>query len=223
MTTLRIMTANLWTHHVDAAGFGEVIDRVDPDVLAVQELHPGVAATIVARFPHHALAPDPAVFGTGMAARHPIRAERLPLTYRRGWAIALDPGDWPGLQRPLHVFGVHFANPVGWPWWRSHNHRRAQFAQLSGHIGTRTDPVIVVGDFNAAPGWPLYRQLTGLLDDGVVAAGTTSPTWRLNGRGRARLRIDHVFVRGVTVMRSCAIAVPGADHLALVADIDVDR
>jgi endonuclease/exonuclease/phosphatase family metal-dependent hydrolase len=217
---LRVMTANLWASKCDPDGLLRVLDEVAPDVLAVQELQHATAEVVATRFPHHALAPHHATLGTGIATMRPAAMSRLPMTYRSGWLARLEPEAWPGIVRPLEVIGVHLANPLNWPWWRTVVVRSRQLAALEAHLDAAPGARVVVGDFNASPVWPAYRRLRSRLDDAAAASGTAAPTWRFKARTPPLLRIDHALVNGVRPVRTRTVAVPGADHLALVVDVE---
>lgn len=213
------MTANLWSWHCDPAGLATALEQHDPDVLAVQELHWNTAPVIERHFRYHRLDPDHATLGTGIAARRAFTVERLPVTYRGGWIATLDSPTWSNLSAPVQVLNMHFANPVGWPWWQSYRVRRRQLSILTGHIETTQSAAVIAGDFNASPAWPLYRDLARRLTDAAVDADTEERTWRFRGLGRPLLRIDHVLLRGGRGVQTWTVDVPGADHLALVADV----
>lgn len=213
------MSANLWGPHVDLAGLAGVLLDVDPDVLVVQELDPAAAEVIAAHFPHHRLDPVEETMGSGIATRRMTSLTRIPLRYRSGWSATLGLDAWPELPAPMEVVGVHMANPVAWPWWRSVVHRRQQLAGLLTYCDAVPMHRIIVGDFNASPSWPLYRQMARRFTDGAVAAGTTRRTWRFQGRTPPLLRIDHSFGEGVEFAHTRPVRVPGADHLGLVTTV----
>jgi endonuclease/exonuclease/phosphatase family metal-dependent hydrolase len=189
-------------------------------VLAVQELQHATAEVIATRFPHHALAPHHETLGTGIATMRSAKMSRLPMTYRSGWVALLEPEEWPGMLRPLEVIDVHLANPLEWPWWRTVVIRDRQLASLEAHLDAVPCAQVVVGDFNASPAWPAYRRLRSRLDDAAVATETARRTWRFQGRTPPLLRIDHALVHGVRPVRTHTVEVPGADHLALVVDVE---
>jgi endonuclease/exonuclease/phosphatase (EEP) superfamily protein YafD len=219
MSPIRIMTANLWAHKVDVDGFGALVDRIDPDVLAVQELQVPAAAEVMARYRYHGLVAHHDTLGNGIATRYPADISRLPMAYRSGWAARLDPGGWPDLTVPLEVLCVHLGNPVTFPWRRAVDRRRRQLADLLPRIDTGADNLVVVGDFNATPRWPLYRALAEQLGDGAVESGSPAATWSWHGIGPPLLRIDHALTRGVTTLRSQTHRIPGSDHRALVVEV----
>lgn len=214
---LRVMTANLWSEHVDAAGLGQVIDEVAPDVLAVQELEAHAVGAIAARFPHVFLDPGTDALGSGVASRLPATAARLAMPHRDGWILTVTP---PGRGGSFEIVAVHLMNPIRWPWLASAGIRRRQVGAVESHLRTTTGPVLLVGDLNATPVWPAYRRLlrTGLVD-GSRRAGTAAPTWRHRGVGPPMLRIDHALTRHLTVTSTRAVAIPGSDHLGLVVEL----
>lgn len=214
------MTANLWASRADPAGLLDVLDEVVPDVLAVQELQHAAAEAIAHRFPHHGLSPHHDTLGTGIATTRRAALTRIPMTYRGGWLARLDPEEWPGLAQPLEVVNMHLANPIGWPWWRAAYVRSRQLDALEHHLDAATCNRVVVGDFNASPAWPAYRRMRRRLEDAAVVSGTAGRTWRFQARTPALLRIDHAFVEGLHPLHTSTIEVPGADHLALVVDLD---
>jgi len=217
--SLRVMTANLWSWHCEPSGLADVLRDQDPDVLAVQELHWGCVEVIKHHFPHNHLDPHHETLGTGIAARRAFAVERLPVTYRGGWIAKLDSAAWPHLPSPIEVVNVHFANPVGWPWTNSYRVRRRQLDVVAAHISSTRSRTVVVGDFNASPAWPVYREMARRMTDSAVEAGTVLRTWRFRGMTPPLLRIDHAFVKDARGVRTWTVEVPGADHLALVADI----
>lgn len=218
---LRVMTANLWASNADPVGLARVLDDVAPDVLAVQELQHATADVVADRFPYHGLTPHHETLGTGLATMRQATLVRLPMTYRGGWVATLDPAWWPGMRTPVAVICVHLVNPVDWPLWRTVTVRKRQLATLETHLDTAPEAAVLVGDLNATPVWPAYRRLQARLVDAATTTGTAARTWRFRGKTPPLLRIDHALVRGVRPVSTSRVAIPGADHLALVVDLDV--
>jgi endonuclease/exonuclease/phosphatase family metal-dependent hydrolase len=119
--------------------------------------------------------------------------------------------------RPLHVFNTHLSLPtpfarefwserlrMGWGPNQLHE-ARTLAAFVRRHA--RGEPFVVCGDFNSAPGSPVFRYLTdeegfhsahataGLIEDGDPRAFPTAGFMRL------RMHLDHVFYgNGVSCM-----------------------
>jgi endonuclease/exonuclease/phosphatase family metal-dependent hydrolase len=96
--------------------------------------------------------------------------------------------------------------------------------QWLGHQACR-EPVIVLGDFNAAPRSRAYQRLTARLRD----AQTASPLHRVQATFPARLpmlRLDHVFVsRSIRIVRAetvrTSLARRASDHLPLLVEFQI--
>ena len=82
---------------------------------------------------------------------------------------------------------------------------------------------VVVGDLNSTPLWPAYRRIASHLTDAAVAVAKkrsrpAEPTWGPLGRGKW-FRIDHGFVRGVSVEDFQVVELHVSDHSAIVMDL----
>ncbi len=236
MTTIRVMTANLWGPQSDPEGLTRVLAAVDPDVVAVQEMERQAADVIADHFAHHGLDPRHSALGSGVGLRYPATFERVPMAHRHGWSARFRP---PGWDLPVELVAVHLVNPISWPAWRSVARRTHQVSAVLDHVRGLDVPTVVVGDMNATPLWPAYRRLVGSpapgdllgnrsgngvvvpsgLQDAARLAGKPRRTWRWRAHGPPMLRIDHALVRGLSVKASTVVVVPGSDHLALVVDL----
>jgi endonuclease/exonuclease/phosphatase (EEP) superfamily protein YafD len=209
---IRVVTANLYNHHVRLGSLDALLEEEQPDLLAVQELTPAAAGVVRRRLPHGLLHPHHGSGGLGIAAASPVAVRRHRLPHRD--AIVAQAG--------FDLWSVHLANPVGFPPpWRE---RRAQIRALTASL-PETGPLLVVGDFNATPVWPAYRRLRSELKDGVAewadrAGKRPAPTWTYRGLTPPLLRIDHAFTRGLTVVDARTRSVRGSDHRALVMDLE---
>jgi endonuclease/exonuclease/phosphatase (EEP) superfamily protein YafD len=96
----------------------------------------------------------------------------------------------------------------------------AQFEELAGIVtdAMANGTVVVMGDFNAEPDWPLFRSF---LDHTKLVTGATPPaTRRLGGAGFA---IDHVLTGpGATLTGLTTGLHAGSDHLPLVATVKAE-
>lgn len=214
------MTANLLVDGAAPAALSTVIEEYRPDVVAVQELGPRSAATIGALMAHGHLDPRSDGFGLGIAARRPVRVQRLDLVERPGWMATLEPGTW-GIPRPFTVVDAHLTNPVDFPWHLARKRRRAQVSGITEAVGQLGHPYAIVGDMNTTPAWPEYRQLAALGVDAARATGTARRTWNHVLWGPRLLRIDHGFVSGATPVTTRTVVIDGSDHRALIIDVEL--
>lgn len=119
----------------------------------------------------------------------------------------------------VRVIGMHAIAPFG-----SHaSEQRIQFlraALFAKHASDAGRPVIMAGDFNAAPWSPIIQRL---FDDGVMTAASRGHG--LTGTWTSRLPmvglvIDHVFTSHDVSTRSYVVGADlGSDHLPVVADV----
>ena len=84
----------------------------------------------------------------------------------------------------------------------------------------------MVGDFNATPIWPAYRALASHLDDAArlhAEATRQRParTWGPWYGAPRLLRIDHAFLRGLSVDRFEVVEVAGSDHSGVLTDLQL--
>lgn len=119
-------------------------------------------------------------------------------------------------------------NPIVFPWWQAVRQRRDQVEALIAWADDEpSDRLIIAGDMNASPKWPLYRQLAAHFDDLPKQAARTAGTgpertWGWRPGWPRMLRIDHVFGRGVTAVGTSVHRMRGSDHHAVVVDIAID-
>ena len=217
---IRLMTANLLHGGTVPSDFEELLDRFDPDVVVTQELGQACAEALEARYPNHRLRPADNFKGRGIATRLGARFGDVPMPARDGTEARLivDGGEW-------SLVGVHLLNPIEFPWWSSVRGRSGQLAAIREWLGrVAVGPVLVVGDFNASPRWPAYRQMAGMLDDLPAAfaeqrGARSERTWAWRPGWPRMLRIDHVFGRGVEAVSVSVARIEGSDHYAVVADL----
>ena len=86
-----------------------------------------------------------------------------------------------------------------------------------------SDPVILLGDFNATPRYVAYKRLAASLRDARRVAGVRGGALTFPSRF-PMIRIDHMFVSGSIEVRNVhapdgALTKIASDHLPLVADI----
>jgi endonuclease/exonuclease/phosphatase family metal-dependent hydrolase len=224
-----VMTWNIWWRfgpdwRARQPRIVETIRRVDPDVVALQEVW-GTAETSQAHEYaeqlglHAAFAtpglppvPDPpenpdqegVEMGVGLLSRWPIlesRAVTMPARHQSPPAAMLTTLDHPA--GPLHVVVACLE------WEPAYNDDRV--AQAHAVVDLATDPtldgplpVFLAGDLNAAPDSPVLRPLHDVLTDAWTAGGgdpaavtlaSSHPSAPLEAEELIDQRIDHIFVR----------------------------
>ena len=218
-----------------------VIARIEPDVVALQELDVGRSRTggidqaqaiarhlgmLVHFHPTYSVAGEQ--FGDAVLSRLPMRVVRtgpLPgaeghpdLEPRGAVQVEIDAGDV-----TYTVINTHLSI-----------HPRERRLQVEALIGPewlgRVPPdahLVLCGDFNAGPGFPTCRSIGRHLTD--VQIGLDGHRPRRTWGGRFPLaRIDHIFIDGsVDILH---VEVPhthltrtASDHLPLFADLRVER
>ncbi len=218
----RLLTANLLRDRVDPANLATVLDRHEPDIVVTQELGPVAAGVIADRYPRHDLHPATEYKGRGIATRFDAGFGRLELPWRAGGFARIRISDI-----EVMVSSVHLLNPVNFPWWVTARRRGEQLDFLFRWAETAAGdiPLVVAGDMNASPIWPVYRRLAERWEDLVLAAtgGRTRPaaTWAWRPGLPRLLRIDHVFGRGVSAIDTKVVPVLGSDHAAVVVDLEL--
>lgn len=235
--TLRVLTLNSRGGSADPASLLAVLREHAVDVLAVQELTPGLvrrldAAGLGGLLPHTHLDPRPDSPGVGLWARWPL-APLPPVPGLVAAAPRARAEPVPG--RPVVLTSVHPLTPLrdrGYPWQRD-------LARLLP-LAASSEPQVVLGDFNASRDHQPFRDLlaAGLVDCADAAQHRAWPgfTWpaswdlysdRENQRFPDRralpvMRLDHVLVSraGSTVREARPVRVAGTDHHAVLAVIE---
>lgn len=217
---LRILTANLYNGAADPAAFAAALRSYSPDFVAVQELSDNAADVLDAWGTSHLLDPRDDTTGMGAAARLDADFSRLDFPFRHPIRAEFDGRRW-GLG-DVELINTHIVNPIARPLLHSKQLRARELAALETLLasGPQGDSRILVGDFNSSPAWPFYRRVAKLATDGAVSAGTARRTWSYFPRSPRLLRIDHVFLQGVTCGGTQLVPIPGADHRGLLADIE---
>ncbi len=213
----------------DLRRVGEVLQEIDPDIVALQECgdfrghtdheqHPELLAEQL-RF-QMAFGPNVIQngrrYGNAILTRLPIlKSRNYDLTFkdrepRGALRCDLDLGE----GRPLHLFCLHLGLTIG--------ERRAQEALLlSADIlrdAVRNDPVIVCGDFNYWWSGPVPALVRHSIHDVALELRQSASTYHSKF---PFLRLDRIFVdRGVRPISLSAhrsrLSALASDHLPLV-------
>ncbi len=244
--TIRIMTYNVHSCiGMDGKVLPERIARViaqhAPDVVALQELDVGTSranglnqAHFIARHLqmefhfHPSLRMEKGLYGNAILTNFPmglVRADKLPM-----------PPNKPHLEPRGALWAAIEVNGTEIQFLNTHlglrpSERRLQADALLdagwlGHPDCR-EPVILCGDFNALPSWPVCLRLRGRLQDAQIKLNNHRPRNTWFGRYPCA-RIDHVFVD--PSIEVADIEVPNteltrvaSDHLPLIADVRIPQ
>jgi endonuclease/exonuclease/phosphatase family metal-dependent hydrolase len=216
------MTVNLLHDRCDPSDFAKVLNEIEPDVVVTQELGPMCADVLASRYPNHHLRPAHDFLGRGIATRLDATFEDIDMPGRPGTEAILSAG-----RHSIRLGGVHLLNPIQYPWWEMVRTRRDQLSRLFDWLDQGGDgPVVVAGDFNASPRWPVYRRTAQNLDDLVErwahrVDADPERTWGWRPGWPRMLRIDHIFGREMLADDVRVVPIEGSDHAAVVADLVV--
>ena len=149
---LTVMSVNLNNDHGEPAGFLEIVEEASPDLVLLVEFSPGwdaAAERLAADYPHQVKAPRSGVFGIALLSR-------FPLIERRVFELVTTPAIDVRIERPggrVRVIGVHLVPPTSADRARARNRQLEALATLTRR---ESDPLIVLGDFNATPYSPFF-------------------------------------------------------------------
>lgn len=238
---LRVATLNALYDNRDYAGIVAAIRAVRADVVALQELTPGLAEAIdrelADEYPFRHLTPRDSADGQGIISRLPLRPSP-----QRDF-----PGQWAGVAiggREIAIANVHLPAPrvsgrstarrdgvelvAGYE--TGKRDRAAQ--QMLATIDRVEAPLVLMGDLNTADREPLYRALASRMRDAYRETsrgfGFTFPNQKRVGPlvvPFPLVRIDYVWSAGgvapAASFVSCSVG--GSDHCMVVADLTVER
>ena len=214
--TVAVLAANVHRGTADAQALVALVDRLDPDVLSVEELTPRFArqlraAGLPARLPQALIAVRAGSAGAGIYTRLPLRGLRGPdrSSFRMPRArLTLADG------RPLRLVSVHPYPP------QPHNVGEWEAALRGLPAAGAGSPWLLAGDFNATLDQSQFRDLLGrgYRDAGDVAGDGLEPTFPREGHAIPPITIDHVLAdRRLGVVAYAVEELPGSDHRAVFA------
>ena len=214
--TLRLLQANVKTEARGYAQLAALIDAEAPDVVALEEVD---AAWLEAlgpqrqRYPHRLEHPRDDNFGIALWSRHPLGETRV-VEAGRGATPTLD-----ALLRiegyTLRVVVTHPSPPFRA---QAAARRDEQLLALAAMLRQGARPAVLVGDLNATPNAPIFRdvvEFAGLQD--VPAQRWPLGTWPAFLPFGA-IWIDHVLpTEGVRVEALATATSIGSDHRPVLA------
>jgi vancomycin resistance protein VanJ len=204
--TLVVMTFNTYGLNERPEGVVAVIRATRPDVVAIQELNPLVAAALErdlgAHYPYRALQPRPWFDGIGVISKLPLVEDRGD-TVLPSWGNELQQVtlNWHG-QRVVLLNG-HARRVLVRELEESFRIQEAQTRDLLAHAATLPPPVVIAGDFNRGEDNATAAWMAHAFGDAFLEAGRgLGHTFPMPGEGEGygmplgsvlSLRLDYVY------------------------------
>ncbi|MEW9527772.1 endonuclease/exonuclease/phosphatase family protein [Microbispora sp. NPDC049125] len=224
---LRVLSANLLMGSVPGDALAELVRKVHPDVLALQEVTPAAVkslreAGLPALLPYAMERAMKGVGGSALYARYPLEADKAIEFggFRQIAATMAVPG-----AGTIRVMSVHPCAP-------RYQARLGCWADgLAALPLPGGDVRILAGDFNATLDHARIRRLLGGgYRDAADAAGEglagTWPyrPWRFDGLAVPPVTIDHIMADPRVAVRSYEVhPLPLTDHRAISAELTLPR
>lgn len=220
---VRMLTLNVERGKASAGAVVRCLREHSVDVLAAQELTPGMArrldeAGLGGLLPFGEVDARPGYAGAGIWSRWPVQS--LPPV--PGLVSAAPRGVVSVCGRPVTVTAVHLLPPM------QHRERRwrHELDLLRSALADARGAHLVAGDFNATRDHRPFRQLlaAGFLDCADAAERRAWPafTWPSTRRCPV-MRLDHVLASRAdfVVRESRTVHIPGTDHRGVLAIVDL--
>lgn len=218
---VRVMYANVFYANQRFDEVLALLREENPDILVLSEFTPRWAermAALADRYPNQILMPAPDPFGIGVYSRLPLTQRSSSLTESTTPSIvatAVVEG------RELTLIATHTLPPVRLRGFEARNQQlRGLAAESIRHPGHR----LIIGDLNATPWSPYFRQLerTSGLQNARRGHGL-APTWPAKMLPWG-IPIDHLLVSPDLQVDSLqALTIPGSDHRAIVSQLSIAR
>jgi endonuclease/exonuclease/phosphatase family metal-dependent hydrolase len=239
---------NLWQHRRDL--FVRTVRQAHPDLIGTQELFQSQGDDIVRALPRYRW------FGRDRFGGH--ANEHMGIFYRTDRLRLISHGDFwlsPTPATPASLgWGATLPRMVNWGVFETLGQRRFRFLMIDTHFANRDDedeearrrsadliaarlpalaqglPVILTGDFNAAPESVAHRRLAAVLADAWdTAPSRQGPTGTFHDfTGTPQQRIDYIMTRGFTARDAQVLTTHDrphypSDHFPVIADLTRDR
>jgi endonuclease/exonuclease/phosphatase (EEP) superfamily protein YafD len=233
---LRVATINQRYDNLDSDAVVRAILDQQADLVAIQELSPGVAQRLSAlksEFPYQQLQPAENQSGLGLLSRYPIDIQE-PLDNLRSQRALVQIGHERLTVINLHIHHSQLPRGNGMlgraiAILKGYNARSQleQSKELVRQTRTIGGPLIVLGDFNTSDREPAYQVLAQALRDSYLRAGygfgfTFPSAVRLGPLGIPLpvLRLDYIWTNDALVANQARVVCHGAsDHCLVVAGL----
>lgn len=220
----RVMFANVLLSNASLADLMVWLNAENPDVLVMTEVTPQHVEEIAeamsdSGYAHQVLEPRHHAFGMTIYSRFPVLDYSFEMltadTLMEGGPITLI-ARIETEQGILGVAGVHPFPPSIQASMEARNRQLDDAVYLLENI---TDPLIVVGDYNATPWSPALRRFAEELGLHGFNVAATWPVWF----GFAGIPIDHALVSNELLFGRIEVGPNiGSDHRPIVVDVLLD-
>jgi endonuclease/exonuclease/phosphatase (EEP) superfamily protein YafD len=221
---LTVMHTNVNYHTNDFAPLALLVREQKPDVLVVVELPSQNYSLLAELIPEYSLQyhlPGRARLGMAFFVK-PEFGTQFEKTYFSQHA------DYPSItarittqtQETIQFALIHPPPPITE---RTQQVRNDVLLGAAAWAAAQTDPVVVLGDFNATSWSKIFNELleTGNLQDSRLNNGV-QPSWPSFLPKAFRIPIDHVLVRDLTVTDRQILPHVGSDHLPVLVKLQVN-
>jgi endonuclease/exonuclease/phosphatase (EEP) superfamily protein YafD len=214
---LTLLYANLRDSNPEPAALAAMLRAIDADILITSETTRAVveaAGGLAAAYPYRLVRSGAGeVLRTAIWSKYPLGDARLYLNNTVAPTAAAASADLGG-GTTLGLIGAHFSRPFE----RLHRIQAEALGPMAEGLG---QPLIIAGDFNAAPWSPVVARAAKVTGTDVL--GGYRVTWK--GRYRTPLgplpepwghQIDQILLSsGIGVESVVTLELPGSDHLGL--------
>ncbi len=217
--TFSVLAANVYHGKADPEALIDLVHRLHPDVLSVEELTTPFAEKLQAAgierlLPEELAQSQTGAAGAGLYARLPLRG--LPGTSEFSFRMPRAEVTLPDGRR-VRVVGAHPFPPQT----RSATPEWEESLESLPSAG-RGAPWVLAGDFNGTFDQEPFRQLVdrGYRDAGEAAGEGLRPTFPRAYHSIPPITIDHVLAdRRLGVVSYAVEELPGSDHRAVYAEL----
>ena len=219
---LRLVTLNVNTRRGDPALAVRMLEQLDADVIALQEVDQrwlDELQEVLLHYPYSKASVRNDNFGIAIYSRLPLNSAEI---------VALGNAGLPTVHAelqvssgPLHILVTHPLPPTSARNWHERNE---QLAAIAGFVRDLSDSVVVVGDLNITPWSPHFARLLSEsgLHDSMRGFGV-QPTWPA-WLPLMLIPIDHCLHSDDVIITSRAVGFyVESDHLPVVVELQVER
>ncbi|MCA9244722.1 MAG: endonuclease/exonuclease/phosphatase family protein [Phycisphaerales bacterium] len=230
--TVRVMSVNLLRSALRPDDMLTEILGADADVLCLQEYSnrwdARIGAALRRRYPFVSITPREDSFGVALCSKRPFLTPVIDDIGIGTWGLPQQRTQIEIDGQRVNVFNIHIPPPS--PRFRptrgdSHAlEQRRCWEDLRTLLARVDGPTLICGDFNATLRSHIGAGMSalGFLDAHEIAGYGRGSTWPADGNIRQYLpgvRIDHIFLRGLTAGASRVGVGPGSDHHPIAAEI----